>query len=213
MADVTIHRAVDYRELRQPDLGSVLGEDAWWLPYRDYWSTFGATFQEASASLIWERGLIESLPTRSAEAENQLLDEVSDALAEWPNWGLDLGIGCVVLALSAAGCATLVSCSGHFGEGHWSSYPMVQFAADEARCRLLLDAAERANCGLANCTEGLVKTWAAKIEVMMEFAGNVISLEEGFTQLPPAITPTDSAGAEIDRSVQAPDPNQGSLFS
>lgn len=214
--DLKIYRKVDFASLRQPELDTVLSEDAWWLPYRGYWPTWGATFEDAQRCLRWERELLERLSDRTKEAEDALLDEALDELDanEEPNpsWGFDLGMGAAVLALSSAGCATLVSCSGHFGEGRWIAFPMVQFAADEARASILLEAAESADCGMADSVQGLVEVWASRVEEILDFAEAVIARQARFAALPPAIRPRttdEESGKDLMHQIH---PDQGTLF-
>jgi hypothetical protein len=203
---VEIHRDVNLAVLRQPDLDLVLNEDAWWLPYRDYMPMWGATFAEAQECLAWERDLVVRLPQRTQQAEDELLsrDDIEPDLSA----GLDLGMGAAVFALSAAGCATLVSCSGHFGEGRWIEFPTVQFAADAARVEILLQIAESADCGMTDSYEGLVEVWARTIDEMLDFAEGVIARQTDFEALPPAIV---YQASEISEEVSLPQVHPGQL--
>ncbi|MDP9223923.1 MAG: hypothetical protein M3P18_08710 [Actinomycetota bacterium] len=212
---VEIYRDVDLGALRQPDLDEVLDEDAWWLPYRDYSPMWGATFEEAHDCLSWERALLARLPQRTHQAEEELLNGALDETDEggpYPNWGLDLGVGSAVLALSATGCATLISCSGHFGEGHWIDFPMVQFAADAARVEILLEVAESADCGMTNSAQGLVAVWSRTIDEMLDFAEALLSSEARCKQLPPAIVQSEENESDEEDQFQV-HPDQQELFS
>lgn len=210
--ELEIYQDVNFAALRQPTLEQVQDESAWWLPYHGYWPGFfgSSTFEEAAECLAWERSVIDRLPEWSERAEEELLDQLDDEDVASHLGSLDLGVASSVLALSAAGCATLVSCSGHFGEGRWTKYPMIQFAADEVRVRHLLDAAARSHCGISDSHHGLVEIWATDLQAMMEFARNVIEMGDRFVGLAPAITsaPED----DIDDPEHFVHPDQGLLF-
>jgi hypothetical protein len=208
---IEILRDVNFAVLRQPTLEDICNDEAWWLPYRGYSGDyFGSSFEDAERSLKWERAVISRLPERTEEAEDQLLSELDDDEIAVHLDLLDLGVAAAVLALSAAGCATLVSCSGHFGEGRWSNYPMIQFATDEPHARILLELAEAADCGMAASEQGLLEVWARGIEPILHFAELIISSSQRFAEL---TTPfAESEDSDDTPTVVEVHPDQGTLF-
>jgi hypothetical protein len=89
--------------------------------------------------------------------------------------------------LCAALCPTVVSCRGHSPDGYepWSQYPVVIFCADEARARLVSEAAEAASCGLAyDSGVQLLDVWAPNVTDMLTFARELLSRRATFDALP-----------------------------
>jgi hypothetical protein len=205
---VEIYRDVNFAALRQPTLEEIQDESAWWLPYHGYWGGyFGSSFEDARRALDWKRSIIARLPERTAEAEERFLSGL-DGKDVGANIGsLDLGVAGAVLALSAAGCATLVSCSGHFGKGRWSSYPMIQFATDESHAPILLELAEAAGCGMTVSEQGLLEVWALSVEPILHLAELIISRSERFAELPSAFAATEDAAVVLEVH-----PDQGAFF-
>lgn len=112
--------------------------------------------------------LEECILNRWANAtEEASLDEfIGDEEAE-DLYGLDPGIAAAVIALSAAGCATVASCSG--GPGHSEAHPLVAFYCRPAGALDLMEVAEEAGCGLENINGGMLLLYSDHINSMVEF--------------------------------------------
>jgi hypothetical protein len=61
--------------------------------------------------------------------------------------GLEVGVGGLVYALSAAGMFPAASCRGHADPDAWSAVPVVMFAADRTHAEALQPLVESSGCG------------------------------------------------------------------
>lgn len=210
--DIAIFQVIDHARFYFPSTEQILSEDGWSV-FREYSPAyFGATWDEARACISWERALLARLDIRSRETEEALLDELDEEAFQQPCAGLDLGVGSVVVALSAAGCAPLTSCSGHFGEGTWSQCPLVKVASDEARARILLGIAKLTNCGIANSDEGsgALELWARSIDETVAFADELCRHSSAFDSIVSPLWSEESDGLEVPSKVNEV---QGELFA
>ena len=210
--DISPRQDVNFSLLQPPDLATVLDEEAWWFPYRDHSPAyFGASWEGAVACLQWERAALDLLDDQTPEGEDALLSRLDEeGECDWPCGGLDLGVGGAVLPLSAAGCATLISCSGHFGRGQWITYPMIQLAADVSRAQILTAVARETNCGITNAAGGL-EIWAESVSAILEYAGALIQRRDYFSDLPAAIVERDENEPEQPARLEV-HPDQGKLI-
>ncbi len=177
-----IYQRVDLGQLYFPTIQQILNEDGWSV-FRDYSPAyFGASWEEARLAVEWDKVALRRLGEYSKHAENSLLDEIDEEAMQQPSGGLDLGVGGAVVALSAAGCAPLTSCSGHFGEGDWISFPLIKFAADAGRVARLIPIAQRASCGMVNSGEGAgaIELWAQSVDDVVGFAEELIEQRGSF---------------------------------
>lgn len=61
--------------------------------------------------------------------------------------GLEIGVGALSHALSAAKAFPAASCRSHFDPNSWSTLPVVYFQANEPRCRLVEKILQETECG------------------------------------------------------------------
>jgi len=124
-------------------------------------------------------------------------EDALDALADESDWcGLDVGVGGLVHALNAAGCATEISCRAHPG-WPWAEYPMVVFACDQMRFRELVPLAAATGVGIDDYAEGGVCLYAQSVRPMMALAQAILDRRPIFTPMPETI-PWDDALIEPD---------------
>ncbi len=105
-------------------------------------------------------------------AEDELFEYVSETLGHGFAM-LDPGTASVVVALSALGCVTTVSCKG--GAGHQYQHPLVAFWCPPSVIDPILAAAEVSSCGIANSdSDGCLLLYACELKRFPEFAQAVL---------------------------------------
>lgn len=205
--NLRIFRRVDLARLYYPSQQEIFSEDGWSM-FREYSPAyFGATWDEAMLSVEWEKSALRRLRERSKGAEDALLEELDNEWLQQPLGGLDLGIGGLVIALSAAGCAPLTSCSGHFGEGLWATFPLVKVAAMPEHAAILIDIARETDCGITNSGEGsgALEIWGRSVDDMVCFAEVMIARRAEFARLDRPTTVSDVEAVRVHE-------DQGQLF-
>jgi hypothetical protein len=110
--------------------------------------------------------------------------------------GLDVGVMSAVAALSAAGCVTTTSCRGHRRHGEPS--PLVRFATDEERLPVVQAAASNANCGLLLDEDGMLQLYAANVLALVEFARQMLQRRQAFDAIQTPVPSERLPGAVID---------------
>jgi hypothetical protein len=96
--------------------------------------------------------------------------ELPYELEEFPDafeaaFALDLGTAAATLALNAAGCPTIMACSGH-----QTGYPYIAFWLPTAKLALLEEAAREGRIGLGNAIEGAVEVFSDAPDGLLRFA-------------------------------------------
>lgn len=163
-SDVEIRREVHIGELRWPGSAIASGADGD-AHNRLYKDMRGYSRDEAGEVLEIEEALLRN--EREREKLEERLFEMAPTMVP-----LDCGVVSTVLALSAAGCVPITSCSG--GQGHSEPGPVVVFRARPALVRHLLEAAEESECGLVNADDGMLAVYAVSIDRMLGFARSLI---------------------------------------
>ncbi len=102
--ELRIERSVDPARLNWPPDSWLASEDYF---VRGYADMRGLTWSDACETLRLEQGLLVRAAGDPVAAEEVISDEERFDLD-----GLDLGVASSVVALSAAGCAPIASCSG-----------------------------------------------------------------------------------------------------
>lgn len=172
---VTIVRVVDPTKLtwpRSPEAAAAASN-------REFIDLSDLTWSEAEEALEQEEGLIRriadaaALPLSELDIDAELDEGEYIGWLEEP-WGcLDLGIAGVVASLSAAGCLTVSSCNG--SRGHRESHPLVAFHCKRALLPILLECAERAECGMVNSSDGTAVVYATNVYSLLTFAREIIA--------------------------------------
>ncbi|MBN2177052.1 MAG: hypothetical protein JW722_05270 [Demequinaceae bacterium] len=100
--------------------------------------------------------------------------------------GLELGVAGLVFALSNAGFYPAASCRSHPNDASWSPNPIVYFAGDEPRMRLLELLASSAGCGveLASDRDNLFVVYAPSVCETMALARTLFTDRVRFRKLP-----------------------------
>lgn len=87
-----------------------------------------------------------------------------------PLWGLDLGVGSAVAALSAFGCVPFTSCNGGaFGGEHLERYPLVAFYMRPTHLEGIAAAAAEVGAGLYE-HGGSVQVFGETVHKLFDFA-------------------------------------------
>ena len=161
-----IQRIVDPSLLEWPSESDLIEEDVF---VRGYIDLRGASWEDVSTILEEERRAL-------AQPEDEVNPGVDIANRNGEEAYLDLGVGAVVFALSAAGCAPISSCSG--GSGHHEPHPLVAFYSRKGRVRDLLKAAELADCGLLNGAEGTLIVYAEDVGGLLTFTETLVEMKD-----------------------------------
>jgi hypothetical protein len=143
----------------------------------------GTAWPEVEAVILEEDKLIRAAADRATEGDDfdRLVsyeleqrypgDDFDEGpLSEFA--GLDVGVMSAVAALSAAGCVTTTSCRGH--HRHGEPNPLVRFATDEQRLPVVQAAASNARCGLLLDEDGMLQLYAANVLALVEFARQML---------------------------------------
>jgi hypothetical protein len=132
----------------------------------------GTAWPEVEAVILEEDELIRGAADRATDADD--FDE--GPLSEFA--GLDVGVMSAVAALSTAGCVTTTSCRGHHRHGEPS--PLVRFATEEQRLPVVQAAASNARCGLLLDKDGMLQLCAANVLALVEFARQMLQRRQAF---------------------------------
>lgn len=136
---------------------------------RDCIDLRGIEWEDVKYAIEYEKELLERIDVHSAEVDyNDAVQEDEIDYYSTVLYGLDVGVASTVLALSATGCFTLASCNG--SRDHLEEYPVVIFRCQPDWVHFLIDAAEKAGCGLENADIGAVALFADDVYKMLNFA-------------------------------------------
>lgn len=143
---------------------------------RDFVDVRGAQWSEVRELLDAERRLVAEASLTCSHSG--VFMEKLESLAEKSNFrdefleipSFDVGIISTVWAISAAGCAPFTSCAGHRDPPH------VDFYAKAGLIPILKEAAEMAETGLVNNSEGRLEVFAESIPRMLRFAESLMEL-------------------------------------
>lgn len=165
-----IQRIVDQSLLEWPSESDLVEQEMF---VRGYIDVCGATWEDVYTVLEEEREAL----AQPGDGVNPGIEVVN---LNGEEAYLDLGVGAAVLALSAAGCAPISSCSG--GPGHHEPHPLVAFHCRKGRVRNLLKAAELADCGLVNGVGNLI-LYAEHVNSLLCFAEILIEMKDSLKPL------------------------------
>ena len=167
----------------------------------------GTAWPEVEAVILEEDELIRAAADRATDSDDfdQLVnyeleqrypgDDFDEGpLSEFA--GLDVGVMSAVAALSAAGCVTTTSCRGHSRHGEPS--PLVRFATDEQRLPVVQAAAANARCGLLLDEDGMLQLYAANVLAFVEFARQMLQRCQAFDAIQTPVPSERLPGAVID---------------
>jgi hypothetical protein len=177
---VEIVRNIHLGSLRWPNRASEAGE----AHNRLYTDFRGFSWKDTTSVLQQEEAIVNriaqtvSSPVGGAD-DRDFDNEVTEE--EWEDWGQDIGVASVVIALSAARCLPMTSCNG--GKGHLEAHPLVVFWCRSVHIPHLMRSAEEADCGLVNSTDGTLMVYANKVHNMLAFARCLINRKSTFRNL------------------------------
>ena len=147
-------------ELREAEDGAVGN--------RRYSDMRGFTWKDARRALQFEEATLSRFSWNLKAADRSLTDQDRFERLHF----LDLGVASSVLALSAARCAPVSSCSG--AVGHSEAHPLVAFFTRKQRVPNLLAVAADVECGLQNSRGGSVVVYAESVATLLGFARKLI---------------------------------------
>ena len=138
-----------------------------------------ATWADAANALSIEEDVLGRCLHDATDSEDfdRLLDEILEDEFDSFETNLDFGTIAATLALNAAGCPTITSCSGHH---HGIGYPQVVFWTRPHRLALLMQAAETADVGLLAGDLGWLEAYSDSMDGLMRFCRALLSLERAF---------------------------------
>ncbi|MDL9981191.1 hypothetical protein [Microbacterium candidum] len=203
------------------------------LYFRDVRVITGTPVADARGVMLWEQKAAAWVANHSAnEAEFEELakaaegidadGEIEDleALADLPAtlaedqhclWGLDLGVSGLSHVLSALGFYPVASCRSHLAHS-WSPEPVVLFASDEDRLRLLQPFIAESGCGLGlDSSRGhtLVVVYAPSIVEMLALTASIFDARASFRSLPKTARKQSQPDEVV---VAAPEEGRPTLF-
>jgi hypothetical protein len=176
--------------------------------FRDTWIIRGVTIKDARQVIRSETAMVNVVGSLSEDAatfdliskafedrESELipddlredsriaeLETMSTDVTEYT--GLELGVGGLVFALSAAGYWPAASCRGHPTDYAWSDRPIVFIACDRHRANALKSLLNSAHCGFCydpSRTE-LIAVEAESIEEILALAQLVVDARASFVR-------------------------------
>jgi hypothetical protein len=165
------------------DARAVIEMEAAMLKLVDHLANDEADF-DALATLL-ETGELSSLPARlNTDELREMLDPLLSADDDVPLLQcLDFGVAGLSYALaSIPGFFPAASCRGNHGPTTWSRYPVVVFAADEFRVRVLVRLVLDAGCGFAvdSARPDLLAVGADSIRDTISLAHSVVASRSAF---------------------------------
>lgn len=147
-ADVEIVRSLNPSRLTMLSEEQAAAQDGLLLNHA-YNDLRGFDLTDLREVLAEEKDFLERVGT--CEPGSDEMTELLDEHFIEAEFGLDLGVGAAVVALSVMGAAPISSCNGGvFGDEHASSVPHILFSIDPSAVPPIELAAEAAGCGLIN---------------------------------------------------------------
>lgn len=185
--DVEITVGVDLEQVIWPASAVQYGYDN----NRSYINFRNARWRDVDQLIATEQRLLARCLTDAEDAEDfELLWERAGEAFEPPDeqddfpdlaesaYSLDFGTAAATLALNAAGCPTIMACSGH-----QTGYPYIAFWLPVVKLPLLEEAAREAGIGLGNAINGAVEVYSDAPDGLLRFAMAMRRRSAGFRQL------------------------------
>lgn len=168
--DPLLRRDIDARALAPLPGEDEANDESYFQGNRDYQDLRGMTWEDVAGALEQEERLIARL-RRSTDPHDELEQIEEHRLQEDELFGLDLGVGSAVLALSALGGAPFFSCNGGaFGGQHAQTHPLVVSYMPAESVAAALGAAREAGVGMVLDDWGRVQLYATAVDPMIKFA-------------------------------------------
>lgn len=185
---------------------SDMDGEGYGLNFRDVGVLSGVRTIDAHEVMLWERAVAEWVDERASnENEFEVLAKMAESYdpdepdadfegLEIPPglqdgyslWGLELGVAGLSYMMAATGFYPVASCRSHV-QHSWSAEPVVLFAANEARVKLLQPLVKESGCGLdVDATRGqtLLVVYAPSIVEVMNLTSHLYERRGELRNLP-----------------------------